>query len=86
MRISIVTMSVFICAMFFVGAVAAKEKKKNIELPPDTIVVRHDTPPKMINEKKPEYPRPSIFFLPSLNLTTLPRKSEMDHGSGKSGE
>jgi outer membrane biosynthesis protein TonB len=43
--------------MFAAIDINAGQKDKAAELPPDSIVVPHDKPPKLIHEKNPEYPR-----------------------------
>ncbi len=58
-KIGLVLLLVFISALVWAADNKAKDKTKSRDkiLPPDTLVVRHDTPPKMIKEKDPKYPR-----------------------------
>lgn len=58
MRINLifVSMAGFI-ALACAANTLAEDKSDSIVLPSDTVVVRHDTPPKFVKEVEPEYPR-----------------------------
>ncbi len=58
MRINSILGCVFSLLILLSSANAlAEDKADSIVLPPDTVVIRHDTPPKFIKEVDPVYPR-----------------------------
>ena len=58
MHIKLILVCIIVYGVF-AGAtnILAENKDDSLVLPPDTVVIRHDTPPKFVKEVEPKYPR-----------------------------